>query len=292
MHKKGITCLAIPPKNKRGRYIRFRFSVLIFLGIIFLGGVAGFFIPFNALTLDVVEVNQKRNITDQNRKLLGKIRTMRETLFLLKSKVDTLKQTKENIAELIDIDSPVTRRDPLLQKKIEKMELDDILSHVNATELFFNDLKEKIKRNPSYIHYVPVVKPVVDEYVITARFGRRKDPFTGDIKRHNGVDFSAERETPVIAAASGTVNKVENHNYWGRRVSIQHRYGFSTVYAHLGTVKVHKGQNVKRGDVIATIGISGLASGPHLHYEIHHYDSPVDPELYFFPENITVAAVE
>ncbi len=292
MSKKVVSFLAIPPKHKRARYLRIRIGIIIFLLIIFLGGVAGFFIPFNALTLDVVELNQKKHTMDQNKKLLTKIRNMREKFFLLKGKVDTLSETRENLEGFIDIKKKVSLSDSSQKTQVAKMELDDIFSHLTETEAFFHKLAEKIKRNPSYINYVPVVRPVADEYVITAFFGQRKDPFTGDMKWHNGVDFSSQRETPVIATAAGTVDKVEKHSYWGRRIRIRHRFGFSTIYAHLGTVKVAKGKNVTRGEVIATIGVSGLTTGPHLHYEIKHRDSYVDPELYFFPDPQIVAAAK
>ncbi len=289
---KKVTFLAIPPKHKRARYFRVRVGIIIFFLIIFLGGVAGFFIPFNALTLDVVELNQKNHTMGQNKKLLSKIRNMREMFFLLKSKVDTLSNTREELEGMIDIKKATSSSDSTRKSLMTTMGLDEISNHLSETEAFFHDLAEKIKNHPSYINYVPVVKPVADEFVITAFFGQRKDPFTGDMKWHNGVDFSAQRETPVIATGAGTVEKVENHNYWGRRIRIRHRFGFSSIYAHLGTVKVSRGQNVTRGDVIATVGVSGLTTGPHLHYEIKHNGSHVDPELYFFPDPQTIAAAK
>ena len=66
--------LIVPPKNKRIRFVRVRFGIIVFLIIIFLGGVAGFLIPFNAFTLDVVKLNQKKHLTEQNKKLFFKIR--------------------------------------------------------------------------------------------------------------------------------------------------------------------------------------------------------------------------
>lgn len=290
MPRKIRSLLAVPPKHKRVRYIRIRFGVIIFFFIVFIGGVAGFFLPFNALTLDVVELNQKRNLTDQNKKLLSKIRNMREAIFTLRSKVDTLTKVKGGIEELVDIDEKVNVSNFSEEEFLKNMEVDDLLRYVNSTASLYREFIQKVNKNPVYFNYLPLIKPVSDECVITARFGKRRDPFTGDIKWHNGVDFSGERETPVMATASGTVDMVQNHNYWGRRVRIRHRFGFSTVYAHLGTVKVHKGKNVKKGDVIATIGISGLTTGPHLHYEVHYHDSIVDPEQYFFPDTIPSVA--
>lgn len=290
MPKKVRSLLAIPPKHKRVRYIRIRFSIILFFLIVFLGGVAGFFLPFNTLTLDVVEVNQKRNLTDQNRKLLSKIRNMRESIFTLKRKTDNLTKVKKNIEDLVDIDEPVKVSSSSGNDLFDEIEVDELLKYVNSTESFYREFTERINKNPVYVTYLPIMKPVSDECVITARFGKRRDPFTGDIKWHNGVDFSGARETPVIATASGTVDMVQSHNYWGRRIRIRHRFGFSTVYAHLGTVNVHNGKNVKKGDVIATIGISGLTTGPHLHYEIHYRDSSVNPEQYFFPDSLSSVA--
>ena len=290
MPKKARFLLAVPPKHKRVRYIRIRFGIILFFLVVFLGGVAGFFLPFNILTLDVVEVNQKRNLTEQNRKLLSKIRNMRESIFTLKRKVDTLTKVKKNIVDLVDIDEKVSESGSAEKTVFNGVEVDELLRYVTTTESFYREFLEKIDENPAYFWYIPLVKPVSDECVITARFGKRRDPFTGDIKWHNGVDFSGARETPVIATASGTVDMVQDHNYWGRRVRIQHRFGFSTVYAHLGTVTVHTGKNVHKGDVIATIGISGLTTGPHLHYEIHYRDSSVNPEQYFFPDSLPSVA--
>ncbi len=127
MPKKKISFLAIPPKHERVRYVRIRFGVIVFVLIIFLGGITGFFIPFNSLSLDVVELNQKKQLTDQNRKLLIKIRNMREKFFILKSKVDTLTQTKENIEHLIGIDTPVALEGPAKKQAFNEMELDEFL---------------------------------------------------------------------------------------------------------------------------------------------------------------------
>jgi murein DD-endopeptidase MepM/ murein hydrolase activator NlpD len=85
---------------------------------------------------------------------------------------------------------------------------------------------------------------------------------------------------------------VEKHCRWGWRIKLNHKYGFSTVYAHLGTVHVVNGKRVKRGDVIATVGISGLTTGPHLHYEVWQKGKQVNPLDYIFPGFISDASVE
>jgi murein DD-endopeptidase MepM/ murein hydrolase activator NlpD len=284
--------LVIPSKNKRIRYIRIRFSIIIIFIIILLGGVAGFFIPFSAFTLNVVELNQKKHLTEQNRKLLSKIRSMQEIFRALKSRVDTLDRMKSNIEDLIDIKELVEVIDTSFENELKNVSLDETLDYLKSVEAFYSNFINKIEKTNAYITEIPVIKPVIDEHVITARFSKMKDPFTGDLKDHKGIDFSAKRGTPVIATASGVVDLVENHKYWGNRIRIKHRYGFSSVYAHLGTVNVRMDQKVKKGDEIGTIGLSGLTIGPHLHYEIRRHGTLIDPENYFFPEDISQLTAE
>jgi hypothetical protein len=289
MIKRVKYLLIVPPKYKRVLNFRIRLIVIVLFLIIFLGGVAGFLLPVNTLSLDVVEVNQKKNITAQNKTLLSKIRGLRERFLVFKNKVDIMTKMKSGISGLVDIDEPVNGFKSSSHKAFRMMSSRDLLGHVTATESFYTDFVAMVKDRPEYFESIPVMKPVSDECIITARFGKKKDPFTQDTKWHNGIDFSGERESPVFAAASGTVYMVQDHTYWGRRVGIRHRFGFSTVYAHLGTVNAYVGKTVKKGEVIATIGLSGMTVGPHLHYEIHHNDSAVDAESYFFPDTLSVA---
>ncbi len=156
MGRKTFSFLAVPPKDKRIQHYRVRFSMIVFVGIIILGGIAGFLIPFNALTLDVVELNQKKHLTDQNLKLLARIKNMREKFFVLRSKVDTLKQTKESMSALIDLDSHSIGLDTALYEYLKTLSLDDILGRVNTIQTFFDGFVEKVNKNPKYMNYLPV----------------------------------------------------------------------------------------------------------------------------------------
>ena len=102
-------------------------------------------------------------------------------------------------------------------------------------------------------------------------------------KRHQGIDFVALPGTPVCATASGNVRSVENDPIWGNRVIIEHAAGFSTVYAHLGSIQVVLGDQVKRGRQIGTVGQSGITTEPHVHYEVRRNGEAMDPEDLFFP---------
>ncbi len=94
---------------------------------------------------------------------------------------------------------------------------------------------------------------------------------------HRGIDLSAPAGTPVRATADGRVIFAGRSGSFGRLVVIDHGNGWETRFAHLKRIKVEKGKKVRRGALVGTVGKSGNASGPHLHYEIRLQDRPVDP---------------
>ena len=113
----------------------------------------------------------------------------------------------------------------------------------------------------------PTVAPVVG--LITDGFGRRKDPFTGRLAYHRGLDISARRGTPIHAPADGIVVFSGRNGGLGRCLRISHDFGFTTVYGHLDKILVEPGAEVHRGQEIGLLGNSGRSTGPHLHYEVH-----------------------
>ena len=104
---------------------------------------------------------------------------------------------------------------------------------------------------------------------ISSRFGKRKHPILKTWRAHNGVDYAAKRGTPIRTTASGKIVHVGKKGGYGRTVVITHAGRFSTLYAHMnGYAKGLKvGDRVKQGETIGYVGSSGLATGPHLHYE-------------------------
>jgi murein DD-endopeptidase MepM/ murein hydrolase activator NlpD len=122
---------------------------------------------------------------------------------------------------------------------------------------------------------VPNLWPV--EGPITGPFGERTDPFNGEGAFHCGVDISASLGQPVIAPADGLVIVADEVSGYGRTVTIDHGHGISTRYGHLASFAVVSGQQIRRGDVIGYVGLSGRSTGPHLHYEVRINDTPVNP---------------
>ena len=112
----------------------------------------------------------------------------------------------------------------------------------------------------------------------TDGFGYRHHPITGVWHMHNGIDIANRVGTPVVAARSGTVVHVESQigNY-GRFVILSHPGGFQTLYAHLDTFSVRRGQYVSTGQKIGELGNTGLSTGPHLHFSIIQRGRFIDP---------------
>jgi len=115
---------------------------------------------------------------------------------------------------------------------------------------------------------------------VTAGFGQRMDPLTGEGAFHAGIDIAAPSGTPVVAAADGILFHAGPDAGYGIEALIDHGFGITTKYGHLSKTFVWIGEEVKRGQVIGTVGMTGRATGPHLHYEVRIYETPVNPAKY------------
>lgn len=121
----------------------------------------------------------------------------------------------------------------------------------------------------------PSIWPV-DGRLIGA-FGRRSDPFSGEPAFHAGVDVSAPYGAPIRATADGIVVHAEYASGYGKLVVVDHGGGVSTYYAHLSRIDVIAGQEVRRGETVGSLGATGRATAPHLHYEVRVGNNPVNP---------------
>jgi murein DD-endopeptidase MepM/ murein hydrolase activator NlpD len=130
----------------------------------------------------------------------------------------------------------------------------------------------------SSLGVVPTLWPVKGE--ITGHFGERLDPFSGEGAFHAGMDIASHYGDQVRATADGVISVVDQRAGYGRLVVIDHGFGVTTWYGHLSGFNTQTGMHVKRGDVIGYEGASGRSTGPHLHYEVRIYNTPVNPWRY------------
>ncbi len=113
--------------------------------------------------------------------------------------------------------------------------------------------------------------------IIGSFYGERLHPIKNTILFHKGIDIEAQSGAPIKAAYDGEVLEADEEETYGNYVKIKHVDGLTTLYAHCSKLLVSKGQKVNKGDVIAEVGCTGAAVGPHLHFEVRKDNEPVNP---------------
>jgi murein DD-endopeptidase MepM/ murein hydrolase activator NlpD len=124
----------------------------------------------------------------------------------------------------------------------------------------------------------PSLWPVIGH--LTGNFGERMDPFSGEGAFHTGVDISSQYGDSVHVSADGVVVEAGERAGYGRLVVVDHGFGVTTYYGHLSTFNVLVGEQLRRGDTIGCVGVSGRSTGPHVHYEVRINGAPVNPMHY------------
>ena len=124
----------------------------------------------------------------------------------------------------------------------------------------------------------PSLWPVIGH--LTGAFGERMDPFSGEGAFHTGVDISSQYGDAVRVAADGVVIEAGSRAGYGRMVIVDHGLGLTTWYGHLSSFNVMPGEQLKRGDTIGNVGVSGRSTGPHVHYEVRINGAPINPMRY------------
>jgi murein DD-endopeptidase MepM/ murein hydrolase activator NlpD len=157
-------------------------------------------------------------------------------------------------------------------------DLEALGNEITSRERSFRELKDLLEAKRSVLASTPTTWPV--RGLVTAGYGYRVSPFTGQREMHEGLDIAAPFGTPIAATADGVVSFVGPLSAFGNVVFINHGHGFTTFYAHLSSARVKEGQPVKRGQIIAAVGTSGRTTGPHVHYEVQVNGATVNPVKY------------
>ncbi len=146
-----------------------------------------------------------------------------------------------------------------------------------------DEIRSKLEESREIMKHTPSIRPLVGGR-ISDNFGFRLHPILDKIRRHPGIDIAAERGTEVYATAAGVVEKIvttyQRNKSWGKYVLIDHGFGHKTLYGHLSKILVRTGQKVDRWNPVGLVGSTGLATGPHLHYEVRRDGKPLDPQSY------------
>ncbi|HER08906.1 MAG TPA: M23 family metallopeptidase [Bacteroides sp.] len=260
-----------------------------------------------AILLNVVyslffDTPRERQIRRENELLLEQYQALSER----KSRVDTVMQEvrridkdiyrvifeTEPLQSQMHADRLQEYRELLLQPDEEivsftALKLDSMIARNDHTASYYDLLMIRGEKKAAMLPNIPAIQPIEnkDLTLIASGFGYRIHPIYKIRKMHTGIDFSAPVGTPVFAAGNGTVEvAVRSGRGMGNRILIDHGFGYKSLYAYMDEIRVRPGMEVKRGQVIGTVGDTGLSVAPHLHYEVHLDGEPVNPINYFFLE--------
>ncbi len=273
---------------------------------LFIGGIAlvlAAMVLVGVIGLSEWRVRAKTGQLIAENRLLGhQLKRVNTKMVEVRSTLDSLAMEEEAIRVRVDLpplgedvrQAGIGSKLPLEDQVIgdERVEtlleaLDQIERELAVQQQSFREIQHQVVANEEQLKHIPAIIPLQGGR-LTDGFGYRRDPFTRARRMHHGADFAAPRGTPVSATANGTVMQVKRMSGYGKLVEIDHGYGYTTIYAHLNSWRVRRGQKVQRGDIIGTVGNTGRSTGPHLHYEVQVDGEPVDP-LDFFYEGYELA---
>jgi len=163
--------------------------------------------------------------------------------------------------------------------------LDELSKRMYVQSKSYDALIELALRKEEMIASIPAIQPIANNDLkrTASGWGYRIHPIYKIRRFHYGMDFTAPIGTNVYATGDGVVERtIKSRRGYGNQVVIDHGFGYKTLYGHLNDFNVKKGQKVKRGDVIAFVGSTGLSTAPHLHYEVHQNGKKVNPINFYF----------
>jgi murein DD-endopeptidase MepM/ murein hydrolase activator NlpD len=286
---KRFTILVIPEGSHQVR--RFTIRSKVFRG--FLAASVVLALGLSGLIVDYVMTNLDRN---ELQRLQVENLSQREELHRLAVRLEDLRQEMVVVAQndakvrvmaklsapksdaMAGIGGPAGESDVSHEFNEIQQRIDEVRRQIDLRRESQEEIQGILNDQRSLLAAKPSGWPV--KGWLTSSFGMRRDPFNGRRKMHKGYDVAARTGTPVIATADGIVSSVRTEPGYGKVVTIDHGYGYRTVFAHNSKYHVKVGQRVRRGDRVASVGNTGRSTGSHVHYEIRLNGVPVNPNKY------------
>jgi murein DD-endopeptidase MepM/ murein hydrolase activator NlpD len=158
-------------------------------------------------------------------------------------------------------------------------QLSSLIRRARVLSFSWREAEDTLSDRLARLMATPSIYPT-QGYISSAFSPARMHPILDRPRPHTGIDIVAPRGTPIVASAHGRVSSVGHQGEYGLLIDVDHGYGLVTRYAHLSKARVRVGQTVERGELIGNVGQSGLAVGPHLHYEVLVNGQPANPRRY------------
>lgn len=225
--------------------------------------------------------------TPKEKRLKREINRLNYELYTIDKKADgiyylmqTLQQQDSIIYEEFDNDEGELT---VITPQSVSDKLDNIGTALKYNANKFKNIVIGITNNETKLRHYPAIQPISEKDLdrISSGFSMRIHPIYRMNRFHYGMDFVAPVGTAVYATADGTVTEAGPYLGYGNYIKINHGYNYETAYGHLNSVGVRKGQKVVRGQIIGTVGNTGISTGDHLHYEVIYMGKTVNPINYF-----------
>jgi murein DD-endopeptidase MepM/ murein hydrolase activator NlpD len=309
MDRRRWTLLLLPPKNEAAR--EFSLPGWSFRALVY-GGVAAFLLVAAAVTVLFTPWGTPgaRIVAAQNAVLQDQIAAVEARFRVLEDTLSVIARSEEQMRMLAglpvdqaparDTGEPLSlmtaslsnsgpaipvRRHPFLGRLgwNGRPDVEGLIARASVLSRSFRDVSDTLERNFERFANTPSIMPTVGW--LTSQFSSsRFHPILHENRPHEGIDVTAPTGTPIVAPATGTVVFAGSDKGYGLSVEIDHGNGIRTRFAHCSRIAVRTGQRVTRGQLIAAVGSTGLATAPHLHYEIHVNGKAVDPLTYVLPD--------
>ncbi len=282
------------------RWFRLKMSAIIALSVI---GAVCLVLAVNHFYYDFLGLgyNRIQSLTHENQVLQQQLSELNSRMHGLETSLNTLNQQGNQFRLMVDLppldaqtqSAGIGGTNEQSDFGLASDEASKILQSSYATlqklaaeskiqNQSYEQVVQKYEYNKGYFAALPAIKPM-EGYYSYSGFGLRMHPVLGMFRTHEGLDIINDVGTSVVATGDGVVEMAgPSGGGYGTVVLINHGYGYQTLYAHLSRVLVKEGEHIKRGDLVAKSGKTGLVTGPHLHYEVRHKGICQNPVDYFF----------
>lgn len=295
------------PEKMRYETIEFSFSKKLLSLLPYFISILLFFILFLHILDRSVESPKIRQLGLKQQELSMKLSILEQQLGRTNEILQTIENNDDNIYRTyfeVDPLSPTLRnagfggkvskenfRSSRYQDRLQSLSksLDVITKKLVVQSRSFDEIIEMSRSKEKRMAARPVIQPIsINELTrFGSAFGMRLHPILKVRKMHEGIDLTAPRGTPIFATADGVVLQSSNTSGgYGKKIVIDHGYGYRTLYGHCHELRVKKGERVKRGDIIGTVGSTGLSTRPHLHYEVIANGRKVNP-IHYYANDLT-----
>ena len=290
-----LTVMLVPHSQAKPLSFQTNVFALVF-GIILVVGMGASFFYFNKKTVgSSMEISR---LQDENRKTLASLDELRDQNSDL---MQTAKRFQSSLSQSLsllginqsnqsnrasmqssDLSSLFNTNDFVSGTARETADIQQLISYLEGAIQPIEQIGKMLESQGTLFSEIPSIWPLKNGVGhISMEFGQNKHPITGQWYIHKGLDFSTWRSgDPVVSTADGQVVTVAFDTSFGNYVIVKHKHGIYTRYAHLNSFRVKKGEYVEQGQVIGTVGNTGITTGPHLHYEVHIGSDVVDPAKY------------